>query len=385
MRPMPTVDGLYRIIQPPRSQKKVAFAVTASVIFYLLVVHTIAYHNKEGALDTPIGFMITAIGRFFHHYAHGIWIAGNVLFVVFCVFMAWRYYSPIERALLLVKTITESLQSEATQPTTSQTPTSLIEALEGLASNAKEHARLRNDLHHQLDISRRVLARFNREKETILRTSSREMTAQYYAILGYANYLDEKIALHRDTVELRQDFDDASESAFTLKLIAGALDILRQDTPFNVQSQSVAKLMQHTLLALSANLDRRAMKLTTAAVNESVTVTTDATLIRHVLWMLLLGIIRHASPESTLSIGCYYNDTRTYAIVSIQVSELANGRLSPEEYGLQPPKTSQQFAETIRDHANIQLAELLLQRLDATISVIPHANHACEVTLALPA
>ena len=43
------------------------------------------------------------------------------------------------------------------------------------------------------------------------------------------------------------------------------------------------------------------------------------------------------------------------------------------------------FAETIRIHGNMQLAELLMQQLDGGIEVLPLTCRACEICLSIPA
>ena len=42
------------------------------------------------------------------------------------------------------------------------------------------------------------------------------------------------------------------------------------------------------------------------------------------------------------------------------------------------------FAETIRMHANTQLASLMLGRAGGQLNVLPLSSHACEISLVLP-
>jgi hypothetical protein len=42
------------------------------------------------------------------------------------------------------------------------------------------------------------------------------------------------------------------------------------------------------------------------------------------------------------------------------------------------------FAETIRIHGNIQLAELLIQRIGGSISMLPLTVSSCEICVTLP-
>lgn len=76
--------------------------------------------------------------------------------------------------------------------------------------------------------------------------------------------------------------------------------------------------------------------------------------------------------------------------MSIVVSELAPGNLSVEERGEYLERQMQHlnphmFAETIRIHANIQLADMLLASVSGRIEIVPLNAHACEICLFLPA
>ena len=101
--------------------------------------------------------------------------------------------------------------------------------LNKLASSAQEQSRLRAELHHDLEKAQQVVALYRTQRDTILRTANAEMVTQYQRVLAYANYLDEHIARNRHDTDLRYDFDDVCESGFNLKLIAGALDMLRRE------------------------------------------------------------------------------------------------------------------------------------------------------------
>ena len=132
------------------------------------------------------------------------------------------------------------------------------------------------------------------------------------------------------------------------------------------------------------------MRLTSAAVDESVTAKTDPAIAAQVVWMLLLGIVRYAANESTLRIRSFYSQDRRWAMMSIVISELEPGALTAHEREAHLMRqlqhlTPHMFAETIRIHANLQLAELLLKRLDASIETVPLTSYACEICVRLPA
>ena len=236
---------------------------------------------------------------------------------------------------------------------------------------------------------RALLAEIAARQHTMVESACRSMMVHYQSVLTYANYLEEQVARHAVDPSVRYDFDEVSESGFNLTLIARALSLYASnDSPIPMQV-NLAQLMQQTMLSLSTSLDRRSMKLTTAEVDLEVAAHCEPITLTHVLWMLLLGTIRYAADESTLSLRCLYSPDRRQAQLSIVVSELCPGRLSEEERQAHFARQLQHltphlFAETIRIHANLQLAELLLGRLQAQLAVVPLTSYSCEICLTLP-
>ena len=257
------------------------------------------------------------------------------------------------------------------------------------ASFAVEYYRRYQETNSALEQARAIIARFTIEQKAILNSTNREIAQQYRSVLSYANYLEEQIVSKKLDPSLRYDLDDVCESSFNLKLIAGALSMLNSP-PLNASSNvPLAPLMQQTMLALAPSLDRRSMKLTTAEVDMSVAAYGDPGTLAHILWMMLLGMIRYAADESTLRIRCLHNRDGTQAIMSIVVSELSPNRLSEDERGEHLARqlehlTPHMFAETIRIHGNVQLADLLMQRISGTISVLPLTVSSCEICVTLP-
>lgn len=254
---------------------------------------------------------------------------------------------------------------------------------------AQEYYRKHQESMSALEEARALIAQISFQQQTILASTNREIITQYRSVLAYAHYLDEHIQQSADDQGLRHDFDDVCESSFNLKLIAGALALLRSNEAPQAAPIPLASIMQQTMLALAPTLDRRAMKLSTAEVDTSIVGRGDPSILAHVLWMMLLGTIRYAAAESTLRMRCLYNRDRTQAIMSIVVSELSPGQLTPSERSAHLDRqmrhlTPHLFAETIRLHANIQLAEMLLGRVAASITVLPLTPYACEICLTLP-
>ncbi len=256
------------------------------------------------------------------------------------------------------------------------------------------HLALEYYLKHQqassaLHEARDLVAEISRQQSTIVVSTSREMALQHQSVLAYANYLEERIASHAADPALRYDFDEVSESSFNLKIIAGSLGLLQGGTTLQSIPVDIPNLMQQTMLALAPSLDRRSMKLTTVEVEPNVVACGDQAILAHMLWMILLGTIRYAANESTLRMRCLYNRERSKAMLSIAVTELCSSRLTEEERtaflnNQLPHASPHMFAETIRIHANIQLAEMLASLFGGELSVLPLTSHSCEICLSLP-
>lgn len=257
------------------------------------------------------------------------------------------------------------------------------------ASFAREHYRKHQEVSQELEISRQLIAQFTVQQQAIIHSANREIGGQYRAVLTYANYLEEQILHNKIDPSLRYDFDDVSESSFNLKLIAGALSKMATPQKLLFAPVPLAPLMQQTMIALAPALDRRSMKLTTAEVDHAVAAQGDPETLTHILWMMLLGMIRYAADESTLRIRSLYSRDGTEAMMSIVVSELSPGQLTEserEEHLVRQLQhsTPHMFAETIRIHGNVQLADMLITRLGGHISVVPLTISSCEICVTLP-
>ena len=258
------------------------------------------------------------------------------------------------------------------------------------AGFALEYYRRYQEMSLALEQSRHVITRFAMEQQAILNSTNREIAVQYRSVLSYANYLEGQIVSNKLDPSLRYDLDDVCESSFNLKLIAGSLSMLGAPMQAALGNVPLAPLMQQTILALAPALDRRSMKLTTAEVDMSVAAHGDPGTLAQILWMMLLGMIRYAADESTLRLRCLHNREGTEAMLSIVVSELSPNRMSENERGDHLARqlehlTPHMFAETIRIHGNVQLADLLIQRLGGSISVLPLTISSCEICMVLPA
>ncbi len=317
-----------------------------------------------------------------------LWLVANSALAACYFLVCWKFARPLADLRRLMEQASASLDRPGLP--VARDVGAMLREMTTLTALVKEQARVRGELTGELETARRVLAQCTLQQQAMLRTTRREIVTQYQSVLSYANYLDEHIQRRTAEPELRFDFDDVCESSFTLKLISGALELLGQPAETRRLPVTLAAMMQQTMLALAPSLDRRAMQLTTAEVDESVVASSDPALLTHAIWMMLLGLIRYAADESTLRMRCLYDRERKQALLSIIISELAPAAMSSDERAAHLVRQMQHgsphmFAETIRIHGNLQLAELLLHRLDATLTVVPLSAYACEICLRLPA
>ena len=299
--------------------------------------------------------------------------------------------APLRYIAEMVQSARAEMAEEAPPPNTRPLSVHAIaRELGALLGMIQECHRKHHAMQRAFEEARTAIAEMAQQRDVILHTTNHAMVEQYQAVLAYANYLETLIASQQADASVRYDFDDACESAFNLKLITNALECLQQPLAPQEHWFTLAELMQQTLLALAPSLDRRSMSLTTAEMDLTVAVLGDVRLMNHVVWMLLLGIIRFAADESILRMRCLYSSDRTQAILSLGVSELAPGRLSEAEREAHLERqlqyaTPHMFAETIRRHANVQLAEMLLGPVIGSITVSPLTHYSCEICLTLPA
>lgn len=296
----------------------------------------------------------------------------------------WRR---IRQTLLIAH---DSYQREAGSLLTNMhSPRVLAQALGQLATHAQQAHAQTQLLQRELDQARLALAHYQLRNDTLITTANRELMAQYQHVVAYAHYLDEHILRHAPDAQLRYDFDDICESGFNLKLIAQSLEMLRASTP-RFGPVAMDALVSQTMLALAPTLERRSMQLSTLGMEVGIIAETDHGMLAHVLWMMLLGAVRYAAAESTLRLRCLEVADGAEVMLSIVVSELSPGTLTAAERHAHLARqlehlTPHLFAETLRLHGNLQLAELLLQQLAGRIRVHPITHYACEICLYLPA
>ncbi len=259
--------------------------------------------------------------------------------------------------------------------------------LQTLLTAYRQHQKIE----HQLTEAHRALTHFHAEQEIITQATSSEITQQYRAILAYAHYLEERIAHRSADPSLREDYDEVCEQAFNLQLIVQAMGVLgttRQETAA-LSRLSLSERIISLILDLTPSLDKRAMKLTTLAWDETVHAKSHSEVLTLTLWMLLLGGIRFAEDESTLTLGCREQGGR--AVMEITISFLSPAALTEserlaylEEKLSRGGRDASMFAQVLKSHGNIQLARLLAGRIEGDIAITPLTSYSCCITLTLP-
>jgi hypothetical protein len=247
-----------------------------------------------------------------------------------------------------------------------------------------------HQMEYQLSQAHTSLERFHAEQTQFMSVTKSEVTQQYQNILAYAHYLEQCITTRHSDSSLRDDYDAVCEQAFNLQLIVQAMGMLPAHVPAPVLgNMALADRMASILLDLAPSLDRRAMRLTTTAWDENAYVISNSEWLTHTLWMMLLGCIRFAEDESTLTLSCAKEDARIK--VDVTVSFLSAGALTEtERYAylqkrmMDGQEEAHMFASTLDAHANIQLGKMLAERLGARLIITPLHTHACTLTLLLP-
>jgi nitrate/nitrite-specific signal transduction histidine kinase len=320
-----------------------------------------------------------------------LWAMANTILVGILIVLRRRVIQPLQRIAQHMQVIGSSFQQEDNSARrTLLDMRRMAHDVACFARMAQEYYLKYHEASRALDETRRALAQLRLQFETVIESTGHELALHYQSVLAYANHLEALVIGKRIDPSLRYDLDNVCESSMNLRLITSALTALHRVSPPVTAAVPLGDVMQQTLVTLSASLERRNMRLTSAEVDLTVIAESDPAILSQVLWMLLLGTIRYAADESTLRLRSLYSRDRQHAILSIIISELAPGQLSASERAAHLDRqlieqSPHMFAETIRIHGNLRLAELLLGRIGGQVAVEPLSAHSCEVCLTLPA
>jgi hypothetical protein len=296
---------------------------------------------------------------------------------------------PLQHITQTILALRTTYQQESLHSPHALSVYSLAREVSQFSQFATEYYRKHGEVTKELAEARRAIAHFSMQHQVLLNSTQREGGAQYQAVLAYANHLEERVLANHADPTLRYDFDDVCESSFSLSLMTNAMQMLNKPDALACEEIRLASLLQQTLIKLAPALDRRSMKLTSASVDMGVMAYGDGKLIMHIIWMMLFGIIRYAQDESTLRLRTLTSHDGSEAILSIVISELSAGVLSEDERAKFLERqmsyhTPHLFADAVREHANVQLATLLLANTRGIVRVEPLTASSCELSLTLP-
>ncbi|MFN8929100.1 MAG: hypothetical protein ACK5WQ_01875 [Alphaproteobacteria bacterium] len=363
------MDDVMQVAQrPPVSFRPLKSALAAIFIALNLTIFILAH--------TPLALLITG---------------GLNLFALIAYLLLRRsYILPLRRILDLM----HHLQAAENEAMVRKHGLSLQDSIhdaqmriQTLLTAYRQHQRIEQ----QLAEAHAALSRFHHEQEILVGATSGEITRQYQTILAYAHYLEDRIANRSADPSLREDYDEVCEQAFNLQIIVQAMGILQAtaNSTILLQSVSLAERMISIMLDLTPSLDRRAMKLTTIAWDETVYANSHSEFLTLSIWMLLLGCVRFAEDESTLTLSCIRRDHDV--IMDVTVSFLNAASITPTErlefleHKLREgERDAPMFASILGTHGNIQLARLLASRIGANITITPLTPYSCSVALVLP-
>jgi hypothetical protein len=345
-----------------------------------------------GAALAAILIVLNLLVFILAHTPMALLMAGgvNLLALIAYVFLRRSYILPLRRILDLM----HHLQGAENESTARARGLSLQETIyevqlqiQTLLTAYRQHQRIEQ----QLAEAHAALSRFHHEQEILVGATSGEITRQYQTILAYAHYLEDRIANRSADPSLREDYDEVCEQAFNLQIIVQAIGILQATANHTIllQSVSLAERMISIMLDLTPSLDRRAMKLTTIAWDETVHANSHSEFLTLSMWMLLLGCVRFAEDESTLTLSCLKRDQDV--VMDITVSFLSAASITPterleflERKLRENEQDAPMFASILGAHGNIQLARLLASRIGANITITPLTAYSCSVALVLP-
>jgi hypothetical protein len=241
----------------------------------------------------------------------------------------------------------------------------------------------------QLQAARKTL---NEQATTLAlqRHTHDEVQQSFLHVLNHANRLEESIRTHHLNDIVTTGIDPLCEHAFNLQLLTKGMAQLHQNGTENFHRLPITQTVSGMLIALTSALDRRCMQLTSHQWEESLHAFAGHTHGETMLWLLLLGCIRYAADESTLSLGCRADIDHAEAVISIEITELSPGHITPEERmryfaakAVHHECETHLFAHTLKANANLILADLLAKRAQGSVQIIPKTSYSCEVQLRL--
>lgn len=250
----------------------------------------------------------------------------------------------------------------------------------------------RNQLLNQLNDAHTHIRILMHGQQGLCHQTLKESQHLFSTIDTYADYLEELVASDLVQDGVRYDYDEVMEASHNLRfLIQGMISVVQiesQSRPLKRQHTDVALLLSRYMMLLTPALERRAMRFNSSQCHATLPLTTDESLLGHVLWALLTTCLHYADDDSCLNIeGASSADTvRLRFYVNICSPE----RLSRQErnaYLTALTETDEQvhmFCHTMQHYPNMQLAQRLVLVLGGTVECIPENDYRCVLLLTLP-
>lgn len=277
----------------------------------------------------------------------------------------------------------------ARQLTTGLNLTRLVQDIHRLSEAAHDYYTQNYLRARELEEVRQSMQSLIEQHTLLMNVTERESRQHYQSVMTYAHHLEERIIAKQADASLRFEFDDTCESSFALALITNALFQLNSNASCTYVEVPLAQMLQNTLLKLSAALDRRNMRLDSYHVDTTTIAHADIHLVQLAVWVMLLGAVRYAQDESILKLRTLTSSDGKSAILSIIISELSPGVMTEDERAdylerMLHHTSPHLFAQAIQNHANIVLANALLNRTGGGAVVSPLTSMSCEIAITLP-
>ncbi len=189
----------------------------------------------------------------------------------------------------------------------------------------------------------------------------------------------------------RDRFDALLEHSFNIQLQLRAVEMLsaRASCLHVAELINPTQTLSRILVPLAAALDRRTMKLSSAAWSERTNVRIPQETLELVCWLVLLGTVRYAEDESELTLSCEPATDGSATFITCLVSELAPASMHASEraaFMQQKEKhtSAHMFAHTLQHAPNLSLAAHLLARAGGELMIHPHTPTRCLIEMRLP-
>ena len=220
----------------------------------------------------------------------------------------------------------------------------------------------------------------------------RESQHLFTTIDAYADYLEELVV--SDLVEdvVRYDYDEVTEAAQNLRfLIQGMTHVVQIEThirPLKRQHTDISLLLGRYLMHLTPVLERRAMRVSSLKCSETLPLTSDESVLGHILWAMLTTCLHYAENDTCLHIEGYSSPEHVQLRFFVNVSSPSALSQRERDAYLKALASSEEevhmFHHTMLQYPNMQLAFRLAEALGGMVACIPEGDYRCVLSITLP-